>query len=724
MRRIVFGEWTLDPTSGELSRGTETARLQDQALQVLLALLERPGQVVTREELIARLWPQVVVDYDTSLKSIVRKLRLALGDAAEQPRYIETLPRKGYRLVAAVVAADAVAPNSAAPVSARAPVVRRARPWLVAAAVGALAVVAAVAWRPSSPSIRLAVLPFESPSADVANAYLTASLYEEVVTALRGSAPELDVVPRATMTSYRARPDVLAAVRAELGATHVLEGTVRRDAEQVRVTVELMEAGGGRHLWSQSYERRLGHSMTLEVEVAAAVAAQLAVKLANRGGGLAPSTNPEAHDLYRRALAAMQTLDPSTPPAEIERVQAALDRAIELDPVFAAAYARRAQLRISKYVLNHDVGESNREAARLDLERARGLAGDAVAIVQAASRYAALFETGPDEALEILDTLELASSREPDVLYWRGFYLSRQGRAEEGLAAYELAARVDPGDPAVAAARVRELWALRRPLDALDVVREFNERQIGRLPFGALEFAFTGRTERLARDLDDAHRVMAADNRLLARFDLLRFEDRYEDLRALLAEFDGATIRVGGYRDYGLPGTGSKPLAELEAWASLLLDPRADVADEGRAVLEFVERQTPTPHNEWHLLMLAAEGQLFLGRRAEAVARVREALEKTPRMFDFVVRYSALLAARVFAWAGAHDEAVALLERLATQPPVLGPAEIARDPFFAKPLVGDERYRALARRLEAEIAVNAAAFAAVLGPSRSAPSSR
>jgi tetratricopeptide (TPR) repeat protein len=406
----------------------------------------------------------------------------------------------------------------------------------------------------------------------------------------------------------------------------------------------------------------------------------------------------------------MQSLDRRTAAETVASAERWLDEAIALDDTFAAAYVRRAQLRISKYVLNYDVSDANREAARRDIERARSLAGDAVAVLQAHSRYSALFVTGPDAAAAIFDAPELAASREPEVLLWRGFFLCRAGRTEQCLEQYALAARLDPGNAAIMGAWVRELWAQRRPLDALGVVRAFNERQIAALDFGDLELAFTGGTERLRSELDVAQRMTAPDSRVVATFDLLRFEQRFSELESLLAHFEGATVRVGGFRDFGLPGIGENPVAELEGWADLLLDQRTEAASHGHTVRAFVAQQTPTLHNDWHLRMLEAEAALFAGEHERAVQLADDALELTPGVFDFVTQYSKMLAARIYAWAGAPDKAVDLLEELADRAPSLGPAEIARDPFFAKPLSANVRFQTLAARLEAQIARNRAAF--------------
>lgn len=708
MQRIVFDDWTLIPASGELTRGGTSVRLQEQALQVLLALLERPGEVVTREELIARLWPNVVVDYESSLKSVVRKLRLALADDAEHPRYVETLPRKGYRFVGTL----AVAAPSDSPARAEAHRLRAwRRPLIGALTAAAFALLGAVVhYGPSSQRIRLGVMPLENLSPDPTNAFFADGLHEEIIGTLASRASDMDVISRTTMMSYRGELKAVADIARELSVTHVLEGSVRREGREVRVAVQLIEARTDRRLWSQSYDRELGNAMTLQSEVANAVAAQLAVKLANRGGGLPPSRHPDAYDAYLKALLALRAVDQRTPTADFARIEQWLSDAIALDGSFAAAYVQRAQLRLSAYVQNHDVSEHNRNAARLDIETARRLAGDAVAVVQASSRYSALFEAGPDEAFAILDSPELAASREPAVLLWRAFFLLRAGRAEQGLAAYAQAAALDPGNPSIAGAWERELWALRRPAEALAVVRDFNERQPGSMRFGDLEFAFTGDTARLRADIEAASPRMAADSRLLALFDLFRYERRFAELDELLRGLHADTVRVGGFREYGAPGTGSKPVAELLGWAELLNDASAQAADEGRALLAFVASQTATPHNAWHLRMLAAEGALFLGDRARAVEDTRAALDMTPQRYDFLTLYSRMMAARIYAWAGADALAVELLEQLSTGATSVGPAEIVRDPLFAIPLSGNGRYAALAQRLEAELERNRHAF--------------
>ena len=150
-------------------------------------------------------------------------------------------------------------------------------------------------------------------------------------------------------------------------------------------------------------------------------------------------------------------------------------RAIALDDSYATAYALRAQLRLLKYVNSHDLSDANREAARHDIDIAQRLAEGAVATLQARSRYSALFGAGPEHAIEFLDSPAVVESSQADLLLWRAFFLCRAGRLDEGLVGYARAAELDPENPAVVGAWVRELWSLRRPLAAREIVRRLHE---------------------------------------------------------------------------------------------------------------------------------------------------------------------------------------------------------------------------------------------------------
>ena len=281
-----FDGWVLLRDPLELLRDGKRSTLQDLPLQILELLSSRPGQLVTREELVAHLWPKGVVDFDAGINTAMRKLRAALGDDAAAPRYIETVPRQGYRFL--VTAQREPAP--AAAVTSVAATARRRWPWAPATVGVAVAIVIAIAiamaWSvialrgssdpgaPAAQNYRLAVLPFENLSPDPANAFFADGMHEEILSSLANVA-NLEVISRTTMMQYRRTPKAVAEITKELRITHLLEGTVRREGALVRMTLQLIDARDDRHLWSRTFDRKLTDVMTLQSQVAAEIAGQL-----------------------------------------------------------------------------------------------------------------------------------------------------------------------------------------------------------------------------------------------------------------------------------------------------------------------------------------------------------------------------------------------------------------------------------------------------------------
>ena len=234
-------------------------------------LLERPGEVVTREELQARLWPaDTYVGFDEGLNTAIRKLRVAFDDSADNPRFIETLPRRGYRFVAPVH--DAVAPSPFLPPSVAAgtssiPRPRPGRRKLLVAAVAAvlLLVVASVAYlrRSRSPTatlpkrVMLAVLPFQNMSNDPRQEYFSDGLTEETITDLGQLSPEhLGVIARTSAMAYKHTNKTISQIGHELGVDYILEGSIRREGGEARVSAQLIRVSDQTHLWAQNYQRR------------------------------------------------------------------------------------------------------------------------------------------------------------------------------------------------------------------------------------------------------------------------------------------------------------------------------------------------------------------------------------------------------------------------------------------------------------------------------------
>ncbi len=297
---VRFGAFELDQDAGELRRDGTKVRLQEQPLQILQILLEQPGKVVAREELRKRIWPSdTFVDFDHGINNAIKRLREALGDTAETPRYVETLPRRGYRFICCTE----VPKKTAA---------RRIQ--------------------------SLAVLPLENLSRDPEQEYFADGLTEALITSL-AKISALRVTSRTSAMKYKGvRSKSVPEIARELGVDRIVEGTVLRSGARIRISAQLIDAFSDAHIWSESYERNLQDVLELHAEVARAVAREIQVKLtAQEQAQLARSrqVDPEAYEAY---LKGRYYLSKRTPEA-FSRGREYFQRAIERDPAYAPAHA-------------------------------------------------------------------------------------------------------------------------------------------------------------------------------------------------------------------------------------------------------------------------------------------------------------------------------------------------------------------------------------------------
>ena len=263
--RFRFARFELDIGSGELCEGARRIRLQEQPFEILRTMLERPGDVVTRDELRRRLWPEgTFVDFEHSLNAAVKRLRAALGDTADNPRFVETLPRRGYRFIAKLDGA-AERTDAAAAMQGRS-------------------------------QVRLVVLPFANLSGDPAQEYFSDGLTEELIAqvgaACRG---HIGVLARWSSMAFKGSSQRAREIGEALQASHLLEGTVRCDDDRVRITARLIEAANETHLWSELYDLDLSEcwgltsgrlSLSVQSDVASRVVGALAFELVpNINGG-------------------------------------------------------------------------------------------------------------------------------------------------------------------------------------------------------------------------------------------------------------------------------------------------------------------------------------------------------------------------------------------------------------------------------------------------------
>jgi TolB-like protein/DNA-binding winged helix-turn-helix (wHTH) protein len=358
---LRFGVFELDLPTGELRKHGLKIRIQEQPFQVLAMLVLNAGKVVTREDLQKKLWPaDTFVDFDHGLNKAINKIREALSDSAESPRYVETLSRRGYRFLAEVKDADAPVRSTELPTQTQPPGEARDRPdvagklavpknllrshaWKISAfallvLMASLAIWRLQFWKHPPPVIRsLAVLPLESLSNEASQDYFADGMTDELISDL-GQISALRVISRTSVMTYKHARKPLPQIACELNVDAVVEGTVLRSGDQVRITAQLIEAATDKHLWSQSYEGELRDTLTLQNKVASAIADQIRINLNPQEQAAlknAKFVNPQAYEsfLKGRYFWNKRTAD------GLKVALAYFNQAVDEDPKYAQAYS-------------------------------------------------------------------------------------------------------------------------------------------------------------------------------------------------------------------------------------------------------------------------------------------------------------------------------------------------------------------------------------------------
>jgi len=470
-RVYEFGGFSLDARTGELSHDGRRTPLRDQVLQLLLALLEQPGQLLTREELTGRLWPAgTFVDFDRGLNKVVNHLRDALGDSAEQPRFIETLPRKGYRFIAPVTVTDADAES--APFR-RSSWSHRNVGLAVLAIAGVLAIGLMVAttrhwlWtRPAPTRISaLAVIPLENLSHDPDQQYFADGLTDALITDLAkmGGAR---ITSRTSVMQYLGTKKTIKEIGRELNVDAIVEGTVTHAGGRVRVTAQLIQVSTDMHLWADAYEREVSQILDLQHALSTDIARRVNIFL--KPLDRVRIVNPEAYGLYLRGRYAFYQYTSRGWQEAIQR----FNEAIEKDSGFALAYSGLAET----YLVAGTYGAIPNDEA---LAQAKAAAAKALQLddALASAHYAlATIHTWYDwdwagAEQEFRRGLELNPQ---DALgrNWHGGFLSLVGRHDEAIAEHERARELDPQSLIVNANLTRALYWARRYDEAIAQARK------------------------------------------------------------------------------------------------------------------------------------------------------------------------------------------------------------------------------------------------------------
>ena len=353
---LRFGVFELNTATGELRKSGHTIRLRPQAVKVLLLLASRPGQLVTREELRAETWGnETFVDFEHGLNLCIREVRAALDDDADTPRYVETLPRRGYRFIAQVNGLQRDARSGAITgepdqlEASERPYSRWQPLWLrVAAGIVAAFAIGVFAWGigrrwvgagDSHPSIHtLAVLPLANLSNDPEQEFFADGMTDELITNL-AKVSALRVISRTSVMRYRNTQKPLGEIGKELGADALIEGTVLRSGNSVRITVQLINASTDRHLWAEEYQRDVQDVLALQADVARAITTAVQINLTPQQQLRLASTHqidPEAHDAYLRGLYLFRKGKPESTEKAIGYFEQAIARNPD-DPLIYAA---------------------------------------------------------------------------------------------------------------------------------------------------------------------------------------------------------------------------------------------------------------------------------------------------------------------------------------------------------------------------------------------------
>ncbi len=512
---IRFGDAIeLDPSAWELRRAGRPLKLERIPMQILLFLAQQPGQLVSRDDIVAKIWGKnAYLDTDNSINGAMRKIRQALGDDSAEPRYIQTVTGLGYRFVAPVVAPESGAlPHATQPLPIEGPPAERrlalrrstdansqlpaqpaststpailpsgnGRRWALLAAVLALCALGGWAYHrfvmPASPpgaahKSMLAVLPLTNLTGDPSQEYFSDGLTEELIARLGNVDPKhLSVIARTSVMQYKNAHEPLEAIAGALSAEYVLEGSVRRDAHNVRITTQLVRASDQAQVWSRQYDRELTSVLALEGEIAAEIADEIRSTLGERFAAAAVPTQAaqtlqeyDAHDLYLRGRYFWNKRSA----AGFSQALGYFQQSVAKDPGYAPAYAGLADTyaMMSNWgYAPHGEGMAKAGAAAMravELEPGLAEAHNALAVIAEDYNY-----DWRNAEMEFRRAIQL-NPNDATAHQWYGMCLAYQGRFTEALAESDRARALDPLSPIVNADRAVILHFDRQYSRAID----------------------------------------------------------------------------------------------------------------------------------------------------------------------------------------------------------------------------------------------------------------
>jgi TolB-like protein/DNA-binding winged helix-turn-helix (wHTH) protein/Tfp pilus assembly protein PilF len=550
-RILRFGAFELDVRNSQLRRGGVLVKLAPQQFRLLRCLAENPGHLSTREEIQQNIWgAEVFVDFDRSLNVCIAQLRSALNDDSEAPRFIQTVPRRGYRFVAPVERVDDAPPPPAPP--------RRVRPWIAIFAVALCAAAALFAWRAAQPPARamLAVLPFENVTHRAEDAPVLAGLLDELLTQFGTAVPgRLGVIGRTSVMHYSGHNPGLPQIARELGVAYVIEGDARFDGGRLRISARLVDARDQRTVWAETYEQSQSGIFELQEDIAASVTAGV-VRTLFPDAAVVRTRRPTA-DAYQAFLNGRYWQS-----KDARQALEWFEQAAQRDPAFAAAYSAIAETETGFALSGTANGHAEFEKARSAAQQALRLDDASAEAHNALARVLFWHDWNWTEAQRHYQRALAANPSFAQAWHDYAFLQVATGHAEAGVSSLRRAIALDPLSARV---NVDAGWVLLQAHHFSEAQAHAN-RALELEPGLREAEACIARARFYSEPADDAaldfYRRRTADprayNRALAAAVLGRNED---EIVALEAAFDR--------HDVQMPLIASEP-----AFASLAKDPR------------------------------------------------------------------------------------------------------------------------------------------------------
>jgi TolB-like protein len=521
---ILFEDYVLDPNRRELLRGLEPVAVGPQVFDLLAYLVQNRDRVVSKDDLLSAVWGGRVVS-ESTVTSHINAVRKAVGDSGEEQRLIRTVARKGFRFVGDVTAAKDHASVEAGLVGQD----KSSAPGLAL---------------PDKPA--LAVLPFHNLSGDPEQDYFADGIVEDVITAL-SRIRWLFVIARNSSFTYKGRAVDVKQIGRELGVGYVLEGSVRKATNRVRITGQLIDAGTGTHLWAERFEGTLDDIFELQDQVATSVVGAIAPQLERAEIERAkrkPTASLSAYDYYLRAMAKFnhgtrESIDEALP---------FLNEAVRLDPDFASAYAMAAWCHLWRKVNGWmtDRGAETAEGLRLARRAVELGRDDAVALARGGHALAH-FAGDLDAGIALLDRARMLNPNLAAAWFLGGFLRAWHGETDGAIELFAQAMRLSPVDP--------EMYRIQAGMAMVylfagqfDVASSWAEKSFGNLPSFLMVVGVIAASHALAGRMDEAGRAMRRLRQLDPTLRISNLKDWLPIQRS-----DNLATLMDGLRRAGLP---------------------------------------------------------------------------------------------------------------------------------------------------------------------------